>query len=213
MGRKEELQALMRDRSLTREERAARINEVKAKYAAAEATKEAAAPPAPAFDANAVKEMQIPSFRRSAPTTAAQQSASCDANRARPSSSKAQTSTSYGGQRSTSGYEANRARPSSSSSKPSSVKDRMAAFSNNSFVPNYDPVAFAVSKNKAHSFKTQQAAKQSAQQSNMRYSYNYGDGGVVDKTQSDVKAMGDNRKAAQRESKDAASRYDYRYTG
>ncbi len=62
-------------------------------------------------------------------------------------------------------------------------------------------------------FKTQQAAKRNAQESNMRYNYNYGDGGVVDKTQSDVKAMCDNRKAAQRESKDAASRYDYRYSG
>ncbi|KAL9184887.1 hypothetical protein ACHAXT_002664, partial [Thalassiosira profunda] len=124
-NRKEELQAIMRDRSLTKEVRAARIDEVKAKYAG----------DAP-LDSPEVKEEEAIGVE--------------DDDVAAPEAI---------------------AKPPSS--KGSRVKERMAAFNSKTFVPNYDPVAFAVSKNKAHSFKTQQAAKNEAKESASRYDYRY----------------------------------------
>ena len=45
----------------------------------------------------------------------------------------------------------------------------------------------------------------------MMYNYQYGDGGVVDETVSEFKAMGDNVKAAAKESKETAMMYNYQY--
>ena len=45
----------------------------------------------------------------------------------------------------------------------------------------------------------------------MKYNYQYGDGGVVDETSAEFKALGDNVKAAKAESKEAAMNYNYQY--
>ena len=45
----------------------------------------------------------------------------------------------------------------------------------------------------------------------MQYNYNYGDGGAVDETTAEFKALGEDRKAAARESKETAMQYNYNY--
>ena len=45
----------------------------------------------------------------------------------------------------------------------------------------------------------------------MKYNYNYGDGGIVDKTSAEFKALGDNIKAKKKESVETAMKYNYNY--
>ena len=45
----------------------------------------------------------------------------------------------------------------------------------------------------------------------MKYNYNYGDGGIVDQTSAEFKALGDNIKAKKKESVETAMKYNYNY--
>ena len=45
----------------------------------------------------------------------------------------------------------------------------------------------------------------------MKYNYNYGDGGIVDETSAEFKALGEKVKAAKKESIETAMQYNYNY--
>ena len=45
----------------------------------------------------------------------------------------------------------------------------------------------------------------------MKYNYKYGDGGVVDETSAEFKALGDGIKAKKKESVESQMRYNYQY--
>ena len=49
------------------------------------------------------------------------------------------------------------------------------------------------------------------QETAMQYNYSYGDGGVVDQTSAEFKALGDNIKAKKKESVETAMKYNYNY--
>jgi hypothetical protein len=96
----------------------------------------------------------------------------------------------------------------SETSTGSSIKERMAAFSQNNTTVYYDSVSFAVSQNKSESAR-QMAQRDTVEQAK-QYNYNYGDGGAVEKTSANLKAMGDQNKAAMKDVKETAKRYNYR---
>jgi len=86
----------------------------------------------------------------------------------------------------------------SSSGGGSSVKDRMKAFNNKSTV-NFDPVHFAVNQNKAE--KSRRDAQKAAKESAKRFQVN---STIATKTAEEFKQLGENQKAAKKESKETA---------
>ena len=196
--RRAELRCIMKNRNISQDVKNRLLEEVKVKY---DTLIEAEASQAPSKPLSSVKvEVSTPKPKSSPRATEKVQEAKHPPSKPKPIQTQPKRTTPV------TKTEFTKDVLKSSSSKGQSVKERMAKFNNGSAI-NFDPVAFAVGINKnQQSFKAREAAKRDATQSAMKYTYNYGDGGVVEQTVAEVKAHDDNIKAAKIES---VGKYSY----
>ena len=231
--RRQDLQAIMRDRSLTKEERSKRLEEVKAKYAASgnqgdEPAKTVKAPSqvkpsnspgkSATLDEKRRRELQAIMKDRSLDREEKNrrleevklkydQAATVEPSDVQAALDLVGVSASSFSQKP---KEQKHANLMVKAVKETSFKDRMAAFKKNDAAPiNCDPAAFYMKQNKGAAARKE--AQRQAIEDNKRYDYKYGDGGIVDSMNAEVKAMGDTNKAAKVEAKESAMQYNYNY--